>query len=282
VLQRDPHLRKTALEVLLAHPYAADDLLNSPAWQPFCAVLPSLLADACTETAAAAASFAGCVFREVKRSSPQQLAQLCTAIAASVTIDNACTASAPAQHAGRSLHAGSSAAKHASSSAADTAGLDRAATQAAVLKLLVAVLEALPKVWASFRPPLLQQLWDAVCPLLYVKAGVNRASSAEPTAAVVHAHAQQAEAGCQLTSDAAVGTRDRAVYEPNGKAQAASGSGLAQAFQHRSGAVSSCTARPLAALYRADEGCGHWWRMWTAPAASAKVQQSLSETMMNN
>lgn len=272
--QRDAHLRKAALEVLLAHPYAADDLLSSSAWQPFCSVLPSLLSDACPETAMSAATFAGSVFREVKRSSPQQLAQLCIALAASVTCpDDACTASVPAWQPGKGSHAGADAAVHATSSA-DTAGLYRAAAHAAVLKLLVSVLEALPKVWASFRAPLLQQLWDALCPLLRTEAGSRSTFSAEPTAASRPAHANEPEMGCQHTrKPAGTSSTCSAVQldHPSGKAQSASGSGQTQVSQHRSSAGAGYAAHPLAALCHADAGFGRWWRMWTAPAASAKV-----------
>ena len=283
VPQRDPRLRQPALEVLLAHPYAADDLLSSPAWQPFCTVLPSLLSDACTETAAAAASFARSIFREVKMSSPQQLAQLCIALAASVTcVDNACTACNPSCLPGRSSHVASDAALHASSSV-DTASLDRAALQAAVMKLLAAALEALPKVWASFRPPLLQQLWDTVCALLRSEAGSHSAPSAEPIAAEAPAHAKQAEAVCGHLRGAAAGTKAAVqLPQPGRKAQTACSSGRAQACQHRGSAGASSASQPLAALCHADEGNGRWWRLWTAPAASAKVVILYLSTLQAN
>lgn len=263
--QRDIHQRKAALEVLLSHQYAADDLLSSPAWQPFCSILPAVLASSCADTAAAAARFADAVFREVRRTSPQQLAQLCIATAAGVGAPaSARLAPKPACQSGSGLHAGLAAAQHAGNPS-EAAGRGGAAAQAAVLRLLLNMLEALPKVWSGFRQPLMQQLWGAVCPLLRTDIG-GLAPAVPGVPAFKHAEQHADPEGSCSRHGTAAGcpcmSSGHAESMPTSVGDEAAGPGAC---------LEPAAGGMLRALCSADEGRGRWWRMWTAPAASARV-----------
>lgn len=83
-LQNDPAKRKTAMHSLSVHPYAADDLVNSPAWPTFCHSLTALLGESDVEVSTAAVDLAEKIFREVRRNKPHELADLCLSLAAHV------------------------------------------------------------------------------------------------------------------------------------------------------------------------------------------------------
>lgn len=176
--------RTAALQSLLADPYAAEDLLRSQAWPQFCACLGTMLSDPRPETALAGAAFLEKVLEEARLCDPQSVAELFIALSSHI-----CSSSA-SQHPGfREQAAGSlpaaqgqprsprkvpgcgSRAALSAAAAVNAAPLQLLAeARACKLRLLVKILEALPKVWVCAKAPMMKQLWRFLAPLLHIDA----------------------------------------------------------------------------------------------------------------
>lgn len=239
------------MQALLTHPYAADDLVNSPAWPSFCRSLETVLADPDPETSGAAVTFAESVFREVKGSKPHELADLCITVCAHISSEQCSMQQASGLDAGVSQTGRASCSRSAGSCSMQGQRQSpqcpaeevncRTAVRTAVLRLLLQCLRALPRVWATFRDPMLQRLWDAVCPLLRL----DICSS-------VRGSLQQTDSNCR---DCEQQSHARAAG-----ADAPSAGGLSGAL------LDIC----LTEGWRGD-----WWAAWIASARPARVGQLL-------
>ena len=321
--QVDPAKRKAAMLALSAHPYAADDLVNSPAWPTFCQSLTALLADLDVEVSNAAVDLADKVFREVRHSKPQELADLCLSLAAHVASGHAGGSLAacsrndpPSTQQYRERVSGDSTVKPVQPEIAlcedsfshptrdDSVGVgwpasqagsprqpgictaeadgqdrgERAAARAAAIKLLLRCLRALPRVWATFRDTQLQQLWDALCPLLKLELCSPASSLAE-----------QQEHGDNATFQPRMPLADARGSSPAHSSDGLfTGSGAntklhspcAGIAQHQILGVNGAVAVPhpdgqlcglLVELCSAEGWSGEWWKAWTAPARPARV-----------
>ncbi len=273
-VQADPATRKAAMHALSAHPYASDDLVNSPAWPAFCSNLSTLLADSDAEVSSAAVAFAEKVFREVRGSKPLELADLCLALAGHVA-----STPAPCDERGTILESTSAGASttqpctYTAQETGDTAS-DRAAVRAAAVKLLLRCLQALPRVWATFRDPLLQQLWDAVCPLLKLHVHSSPDSSMQQpdhSGRIVEQqrmrHSAAASSGDQRRPGDGPSLGDADCRDFGGSVNAAKEQRLGAPRLEGSGELCG----PLVELCSAEGWSGDWWKVWTAPARPARV-----------
>lgn len=282
MLQVDPATRKAAMHALSAHPYASDDLVNSPGWPAFCRSLSAVLADSDMEVSSAAAAFAEEVFKEVRCSKPLELADLCLALAAHIATDRHCDIFAPCDEAGCLLEstlagAGMQACTLRTQAAGNNAG-DRAAVRAAAVKLLLRCLQALPRVWATFRDPLLQQLWDAVCPLL--KRGLcSSASSAVQQPDHTGSIVQQQTMDHSAAADLAHSSDGPSLSDAGCRGLPPSEGCVSGAQQQRPGLETDAPrldaswhlCGPLLEMCAAEGWSGDWWKAWTAPARAARV-----------
>ncbi len=80
-MQADDTQRKETLQMLLADPYAAEDLVRSAAWSEFCGGLSAMLSDEEPDTAIAGAAFLDRVLEEARLCDSQSVAELFIALA---------------------------------------------------------------------------------------------------------------------------------------------------------------------------------------------------------
>ncbi|CAL8470761.1 g10303 [Coccomyxa elongata] len=312
----DPTKRKMAMHALSVHPYAADDLVNSPAWPTFCHSLTALLAESDVEVSTAAVDLADKVFREVRRSKPHELADLCLSLAAHVASGQvggslaACSSIHPASaQQCRDKASGDSSVqpvlpevascgasdshttrdgivgrewppsqtrgpKQAGMSAAKEDGQnrgERAAVRAAAVNLLLRCMQALPRMWATFRDPQLVQLWDALCPLLKLELCSPASSFVQQLSNGENAIAQH------RMHLAAASPADCSGGPPISNEYHGPCAGVAVAQQRL--AVTGAVAvphpdwqlcGPLVEMCSAVGWSGDWWKAWTAPARPAR------------
>ena len=186
-------------------------------------------------------------------------------------------------------------------------GAARAHVRAGLTRLLLRSLQALPKVWASLRPPLMQQLWDAICPLLRLPGSSPPQQLAPADQGQLEARATQRTCSAEGITDSRSSLLDLSPASAAGTASTETASlGDAALPAQRSGSEApgpgpcmppalgapgpadcrvadtdedhSPAAGPLAELCAAEENLGAWWRTWTAPAASCKVSEGSSCT----
>ncbi|BDA45655.1 hypothetical protein COCOBI_07-4420 [Coccomyxa sp. Obi] len=320
----DPAKRKAAMHALSVHPYAADDLVNSPAWPTFCHSLTALLAESDVEVSTAAVTLAGKIFREVRHSKPHELADLCLSLAAHVASGHgggslaACSRKHPPSTQQDSIAASGESSVQpvqpevASCEASDShstrdglvsmgwpasqaggptqAGMftaeadgqnrsERAAVRAAAVTLLLRCLQALPRMWATFRDPQLQQLWDVLCPLLKLEVCNPASGSAQQLSCGEDAIVQQrmhlaaASASCPADCSDGASIGDGGHTEMHGP-----GAGVAVAQQQMLGVTGTVAVPhpdgqmcgPLVEMCSAEGWSGDWWKAWTAPARPAR------------
>ena len=113
-MQASSEERKSALQALLADPYAAEDLVRSAAWPQFCAHLSAMLSDGEADTALAGAAFLERVLREARLCDAQSVAELLMALSSHICCTSARQPRCPTCHDSSTLgqdSAGSCAAK---------------------------------------------------------------------------------------------------------------------------------------------------------------------------
>ncbi len=248
--------------------------MRSASWPAFCRILPSVLSDADAEVADGAITFAESVYEEVRNISAQQLAELCMAMAAHFAASNN--------------------RRHQSEPPAAAASEGDAARRR-VARLLLRCLQVLPRMWATFKPDLMQRLWDALCPVLRLSRSLdtgpcaiaansapcwNCESSASRPDQAEHGHAAArgwpevflADAERQHGLDASrAGQAHCAGSMPgagcdSGDAEIARGE-KEEGHVQRVGRLQGC----LVELCELPEWDASWWRAWTAPAMAARV-----------
>ena len=282
-------MRKAALEALLAHRYAAEDVVRSSAWPSYCQALGSVLADADQEVAERAAAFAEQVYTEVRITCAQQLAELCMALAhftAACSERQQPEQPTPGQLERSRSTSGTARACNPSLGRGAAAAADRdASMRRRVAALLMKCLRVLPRVWATFKPDLMQRLWHSVCPLLRLsqEQGLNMphcsavasrecssiVASKPCSSAPLSTPCQMQASRCTILATAAADKQPQAESCQN-KGTAATRH-VAQRASCSHGENRWKLLGPLVQLCALPEWDSDWWRGWTAPAMSARV-----------